>query len=191
MFHAPLRRSATLSGIHRSAEMISPRVSSATASAFAPGTLHTSIPSSRARAVSIVLVPAPARITSLSESAASSAAAPTRVLRTTSASKPGTAPGRSSPVSVGANSHSWPWPRSCSSCGCGNASANRIFMEVARSISCPFTKFERDCQRSSRNPASAETTSPTPKPSFQRIRESVDRDACIRRWLRTPRPPLP
>ena len=78
--------------------MISPSVSSATANAFAPGTLHTSIPSSRARAVSIVLVPAPARTTSFREPPASSAAAPTRVLRTTSASNPGTAPESSSPV---------------------------------------------------------------------------------------------
>ena len=69
--------------------MISPRVSSATASAFAPGTLQTSIPSDRARSTSIVLMPAPARTTSFSESAASSAAAVIRVLRTMSASNPG------------------------------------------------------------------------------------------------------
>ena len=131
MFHAPFRRSATLSGIQRSAEMISPSVSSATASAFAPGTLHTSMHSSLARPVSMVLVPAPARTTSFSESPASSAAAPIRVLRTTSASNPGTAPGRSSPVRAGAYRHSWPSPRSRSSRGGGNTSANRIFISLS------------------------------------------------------------
>ena len=69
--HRPARRSATLSGIRRSTASSRPMVSSATAAEFRPGTLATSTPRAAAAAVSMVLVPAPARMTSASRSAAS------------------------------------------------------------------------------------------------------------------------
>ncbi len=81
-------------------------VSSATAAALRPGTLATSTPREAAAAVSMVLVPAPARMTSASLSAASNTPLFTLVLRTTSASKPAMRPGSSLAPRLGSITHS-------------------------------------------------------------------------------------
>ena len=83
----PRLRSATLSGMWRSSETISPKASSATAAALLPGQFATSMPSRVAASTSIVLKPAPARTTRFSEPARSVSAV-TRVLRTTRTSAP-------------------------------------------------------------------------------------------------------
>ena len=97
----PRRASATLSAILRSRARISPMASSATATALRPGTLQTSTPFRAATSVSMVLVPAPARITRPSLSAASNTARSTLVLRTTSPSMPAIRPGSSAVVRAG------------------------------------------------------------------------------------------
>ena len=76
-------------------------MSSATAGALRPGTLQTKTPWLAAASVSIVLVPAPARITSTSLSAASNTARRTLVLRTTRPSNPRTRSGSSSAARPG------------------------------------------------------------------------------------------
>ena len=81
-----------MSAIRRSIASSSPMVSSATAAALRPGTLETNTPLAAAASVSMVLVPAPARITRTRRSAASKTARGTAVLRTTNPSKPGDAP---------------------------------------------------------------------------------------------------
>ena len=105
---AARRASATLSAILRSRARINPRVSSATATALRPGTLQTNTPLRAATSVSMVLVPAPARITRASLSAASNTARSTFVLRTTSPSTPAIRPGRSAVVSAGSTEHRCP-----------------------------------------------------------------------------------
>ena len=83
-------------------------VSSATAAALRPGTLQTKTPRVAAASVSIVLVPAPARITSASRSAASKTARFTLVLRTTSPSNPAIRAARSSALSPGSTTQTCP-----------------------------------------------------------------------------------
>ena len=61
--HWPARSAITPSGILRSMASMSPKASSATASALRPGTLVTTTPDAVAAATSMVLVPAPARTT--------------------------------------------------------------------------------------------------------------------------------
>ena len=97
----PSRTSLTLSAIRRSIASSRPRVSSATAAAFRPGTLQTNTPWLAAASVSMVFVPAPARITSTSRSAASNTARRTFVLRTTSPSNPAIRPASSSAARPG------------------------------------------------------------------------------------------
>ena len=83
-------------------------VSSATAAALRPGTLETKTPLVAAASVSIVLVPAPARITSVNRSAASNTVRLTLVLRTTSPSNPAIRDGSSSAESSGSITQTWP-----------------------------------------------------------------------------------
>ena len=120
----PLRRSATLSAIRRSIASSSPMVSSATAAELRPGTLETKTPVVAAASVSMVLVPAPARITSVSRSAASNTARLTLVLRTTSTSNPAIRDGRSSAERSGSTTHSWPRASRSSIVFSGTLSAN-------------------------------------------------------------------
>ena len=103
-------------------------VSSATAAALRPGTFATRTPRAAAVSVSIVFVPAPARITSASLSAASNTARLTLVLRTTSPSKPAIRPGRSSAPSPGSTTHSCPRASSSATVWSGTESAKRSFM---------------------------------------------------------------
>ena len=106
LFQQPARRSITLSGILRSIAMRRPITNSATAAALRPGTLQTRISRSAAACLSMVLVPAPARIIRHSLVAASTVARVTGVLRTTRISAVPLAPGKVSPLRSGFRSHS-------------------------------------------------------------------------------------
>ena len=85
LFHLPRRRSRTFSGMRLSNASMRPKASSTTAPALPPGQLETCMPDAFAASTSIVLNPAPARITSLSLPPAR-ASAFTLVLLTTSTS---------------------------------------------------------------------------------------------------------
>jgi hypothetical protein len=82
LFQVPWRRSAVWSGIRRSHASSSPSTSSATATEFFPGQFETNTPSPEAVSTSIVSIPAPARITSVSAVPALSASALTFLPRT-------------------------------------------------------------------------------------------------------------
>ena len=128
LFQVPVRRSAVPAAMWRSIARRSPIVSSATARAFLPGTLHTKTPSSAARSQSIVLVPAPARTMRPSESAWSSAAAVTLVERTISTSKPAMCSGKVSASRSGMRVTSSPAASSRSTAASGSASASSTFI---------------------------------------------------------------
>src|SRR5882762_1995388 len=94
--HSPRLSELSAAGIWRKRPSRSPNVSSATAMAFAPGTLSTPTPRSRAAAASMLSMPAPARATQRSFGAASIRRRVTLVApRTTQASMSPTS-GRSS-----------------------------------------------------------------------------------------------
>ena len=82
LFQVPARSSATWSGIRRSHESSSPITSSATAIEFLPGQLETKTPRLDAVLTSMVSMPAPARMTSVSAVPALSASAFTFLPRT-------------------------------------------------------------------------------------------------------------
>ena len=108
LFQRPARRSTVPSTIRRSTASRRPIVSSATATAFRPGRLATRTPRAAAAPVSMVFVPAPARMTRASRSAFSKTSRLTLVLRTTSASNPSRLVGRSAAVSPASTTQVWP-----------------------------------------------------------------------------------
>ena len=111
--HLPARRSATLSAMDLSIARISAIVSSATATAFFPGTLDTYMPRAAAAATSIVFVPAPARMTSETRTSPSNASAVTSVPRTTTMSWSAIAVGSSAVVRLGFTVQEWPIASIC------------------------------------------------------------------------------